>query len=381
MGSGCNNGSRKVFGTTVVDGKVVYTGPAIPSLGICTGDTLSEVESVILEKIFEYSTGKGITIAELDLSQCDVTSEFVVCCAQNNSLVGILDVIVKSICRVQTNIESMSASIGESTGLMLDPKCLVISDNTKLQPILQAIIDSHCDLKAAFENVFVDLDNPSINPEFVEQINNSVVTKVMNQITSCNGGITKTGVGAATTMKFTAMVPVNGWVWYDGSLSNFDSTGLGLAEAGMCGWAIGNGQNGTRDARGYALAGATNVQGGSLDSAVDASVHFDSDYSTNVGDKKGEVKHILTQAELPTASISTPAHAHTVTFNVQRLLESSVGSTGNVYVLAADAGDPTIAAKVFNTSTAASIPNSIGQGFKHENRQPTLYGVWIKRIS
>lgn len=55
------------------------------------------------------------------------------------------------------------------------------------------------------------------------------------------------------------VVPKGGILPYFGAMTNFDATGLGIANTAHEGWAVCNGMNGTLDMRGMVPMGATNV--------------------------------------------------------------------------------------------------------------------------
>src|SRR5688572_3268303 len=55
----------------VPDKCVQYTGPDIPELGICQGDTLFQLEAAMVERLLSFSDGTGITLSELVTSECD----------------------------------------------------------------------------------------------------------------------------------------------------------------------------------------------------------------------------------------------------------------------------------------------------------------------
>jgi hypothetical protein len=81
---------------------------------------------------------------------------------------------------------------------------------------------------------------------------------------------------------------------YYGTLSDFDGTGLGIANQPMEGWAICNGINGTPDMRGMVAAGATNVP----DSGA-PSINPAVGWNTDVGSVSGNDKHQIDANELP----------------------------------------------------------------------------------
>lgn len=383
MGSGCNSKFRDgYFGDVTPDRKVKYTGPAIPSLNICTGDTLEEIEAVILDKLLDFTTGKGISLPSVDLSQCDVLQEFVACCSNNNSLIGIIDVLIKGICSVQANVEEVNSSLTSKLALSLNQKCLTIPNPTSLNSVLQAIIDSNCALKTAFESAFTSISTPTLSTTIINQISNDTVTKVFSQISSNGGyGLKKTGTGASQTIQLTGMVPPRCPIFYIGSLSNFDTTGKGIESAGYGGWYILNGNNNTPDMRGYVAGGATNVQGPALQSAVDPTTNLDPSYATSVGDRKGVVKQTLQSQNIPAHTHTLPDLSHTHTYQVPYVTVGVDFGSSNINIVdTSGGGGPKINMTTSNTSLGGNSTSSYGGNQPHENRQPTYYGVYIMRF-
>lgn len=80
MGSGCNgNWDSDDCLNPISDKCVTYTGPPIPVLGICTGDTISETIQVIIDKLLSIveSDGGGITLNNIT-ANCDFVQKSLV---------------------------------------------------------------------------------------------------------------------------------------------------------------------------------------------------------------------------------------------------------------------------------------------------------------
>src|SRR5690606_25363582 len=92
------------------------------------------------------------------------------------------------------------------------------------------------------------------------------------------------------------LVPQNGMVPYVGDIGPtlFDSSGLGLANSVMDGWAICNGNNGTPDMRGLVAIGATSVP-----SSGAPTPHAEITGTSDVGDVVGNDLKTLTADQLP----------------------------------------------------------------------------------
>lgn len=310
MGSGCNgNNINGYFGTPLPDKGVMYTGPAIPALGICTGDYLNEIEAIILQKLLDFMIGKGITVPEINLEECPFIQEFVLCCAEDKSLARLFDILFKAVCSLKADLTTLEERVNEVLNITFNLRCLTVSNPT-IGNVINEIIREFCLLKTrveVLEATVIDLQNQidtitgSLTEIITELINEIVDERIgnylLNHIFSCNGfGLNKSGTGSTATLQFNGMVPPYCPIPYVGPLSNFDNTGIGIPDKGFCGWFICNGLNGTVDMRGYTFASATtNVTGGSLDAKV-------SPFPTNMGDKVGEQMVVITTANLPSSS-------------------------------------------------------------------------------
>jgi hypothetical protein len=128
--------------------------------------------------------------------------------------------------------------------------------------------------------------------------------------------------------------------------ANFDGTGLGFNE--RKGWAICNGNNGTKN------------RSGKVSVAYDAA---DADFNT-LGFNAGEKKHTLTLGELPPHD-----HSNGV-FN--RLLQYSAGSGSTGGATDTTPGEPNIA-------TYGTL-QSVGANTPHNNLQPYLVTLFIQKL-
>lgn len=433
MGSGCgsNNNNNGYFGTPIPDKGVMYTGPAIPALDICTGDYLNEIEAIIFAKLLEFMEGKGIQVPEINLEECPFIQEFITCCSTDKSLEKLFTILFKAICSLKTDLTSLEDKVDEILNITFNLRCLTVSNPT-IGNVINEIIREFCLLKTrveVLEATVIDLQKQidelsvSILEELTELINSIIDTRIgnylLNHIFSCGGfGLSKTGSGATATLQFNGMVPPYCPIPYVGPLSNFDNNGIGLPEKGMCGWYICNGQNNTPDMRGYTFASATTgVTGLGLDSRVSSN-------PTNYLDKVGEQKHVLTTAELPSTGTSSGSLTLPVVYAANASSSdpfgdgatNSTGATTYVNYKGLPAVPPGNTNFSFSTSPAVSVgsikgtyeyglaygyrPNSFweskgavrtktvgstgsgsGENQPHENRQPTYHGVWIMRFN
>lgn len=157
-------------------------------------------------------------------------------------------------------------------------------------------------------------------------------------------------------------LPLGAIIPYYGSLSDFETSGLGKVDTNMKWYAICNGKNATPDLRGRflvgAIAGVPSVGAPDLSDEVDPnnpSLPGNTNPNYAVGDTGGESKHRLTIPELPENEIDLPN-------------SSTEGQSDN-----ADSRDVMIPA------TQQTI-NVGGEGAYHENKPPYFAVVYLMRI-
>jgi hypothetical protein len=129
---------------------------------------------------------------------------------------------------------------------------------------------------------------------------------------------------------------------------NFDSTGLGINE--RIGWAICNGQNGTKNRGGRVGIGYSTVTDDPLDNV------WENTYN-NIGATGGEKEHTLTINEIP-------EHDHTVRKN--GFLNKGGGDGTNV-----------IGSEIGSNQLKTGFA---GGGEAHENRMPFIVSLFIQKI-
>lgn len=397
MGTGCTTcNNNKWSETNISDTRIVYSGEAIPSLGICKGDKLNEIEEVILNKILEFMDGEGITLDSLSLTQCDYLKQFIQISNQDKSLEGILSVLLQAVCALNADIETLETTISSTTNFVYDLECLTVS-TVSTQTIIQALITELCSYKDAVTDLITLRDSAGSSPtssKLVNAILDLVGDKILSSIQTCGSSgnaLTKTGSGSTAVVTFNAMVPPYSPIPSFAGIENFDSTGKGLADRGFCGWYICNGLNGTPDLRGLSFAGAINVPGATtLRSSVNPNVFLagasSADilyYTTNMYDVKGGYVYQLSEANLPPHqhTYTVNNHSHTFPFYKFNAQGSSSGypvmaktSPGN---LPFNGGPDTMTTGVSgNPSTLTGI---VGGATKFGVMQPTYFGIWIMR--
>ena len=279
----------------ISDQCVQYTGPAIPLLGICTGDQITIYESNVATAILSALDGTGITPANITLANCLFLSQMLG--ALPPTLNNLLQLLVNADCTLNDMIVAIQNQIAAGqSGTVIDIRCLTGLPTTPTQSdILQAVIDLLCTTVATVAAI------PSTYVSLADLV--SLVTPIVNNI--INGG--------STTQFNSRMVPFVA-VPYFGPLSNFDGDGIGLASQGFTRVFICNGGNGTPDMRGRAVVGAIrSVPGPSLDPAVDPAANPNNP-NWGLNDKAGENFHLLTVPEMPSHVhvVDDPTHTHGV---------------------------------------------------------------------
>lgn len=345
---------------TVSDQCVFYTGPAIPLLGICPGDQLSKVESVIVADLLSLLDGTGITPAGVTLANCQFLRDRLG--ATSPTLSNLLQLLVDASCTLKELIDTINAQI--SNNPVFDVSCLTgLPANPTRDDILQATILLLCSVKTTVDAI------PSTYVKNSDLTN--LVTQIVNNI---NGG------GGTVVQNNTKMIPYTAMAYF-GPLSNFDGAGVGIAALGFEKIYLCNGSNGTPDLRGRVVVGALRgVPGGALDAAVDP-VGNPNNPNWAVNDKAGECFHTLSVAELATHThtISDPGHRHSIlgemggdnndNNNTQRFAGADKGPNESGFFFT-----NTTACQ---TSTTGISINSTGDGQPHNNIQPTMAAYYI----
>jgi len=368
MGSGCNptkiNGCA---GKRISSDCVLYQGEPNTKLGICTGDTVTEVESALINAISNLDT--TVTGDEISLNTLTITCQGVISLLGSNTknITNVLSAIIQYTCQLQTQINNINTTIGGNGGSgTLDKKCLNPTTNN-LYGIVQALIDTVCTLKTQVDNLGGDVT------VVIEEGTGNFLNAAVK---SCgNYGVTKSGSGQNFTMSFYGFVPPYCPIAYYGPLSNFDATGKGIDTSAYCGWYLCNGANGTPDLRGRVLVGSVNdIQGGgTLDAAVNPTnpINATGNVAYTMGTKFGENFHALSVNELPSHNhtVNDPGHSHVY----PRVTADGRG------------GDSSKEATATSGTTDAAFTNitinNTGGNLSHENRQPSFAVAYIMRIN
>lgn len=349
----------------ISDGCVQYTGPAIPLLGICTGDQLSTFESKVANALLTALDGTGITPTNVTLANCQYLSDLLGVKAPNLS--NLLQLLIDANCSLKTMVDTINQTLATQNGTVWDLRCLTgLPPQPTSNQIVQAIIALLCTLNSTVAQF------PSTYVQASDLVN--LVTPIVQQI------ITAANSSNGVAQQNTKMVPNVAYEYY-GSLSNFDAGGVGITSLGYQKVYICNGANGTPDKRGRVAVGAVkNVPGGALDAAVDPAVNPNNP-NWNLLDKAGENFHVLTLNEIPahTHAINDPGHTHALTF-VNYINISDNGAGTNIPTLGSNPGPGITVQNVVTRQMTGITVASAGGGQGHITYQPSIAANYIMYI-
>jgi hypothetical protein len=132
----------------------------------------------------------------------------------------------------------------DMSSLVENSSCINLT-KTSLLTVLQSILDTESAFCTQLQTLNIQITN------LQNQINNSPTNKTIN-VTACNG-VTVNETPTSKTFQLGAFVPKKTILPYFGDISDFFPTGLGKPSAGLNGWAIADGRNGTINACGRYL--------------------------------------------------------------------------------------------------------------------------------
>jgi microcystin-dependent protein len=277
--SNCFNGCAEI----ISDQCVKYTGNNISELGISNGDTLSAVESKIIEFILSLSNGTSIVqnVSESDL--CTLVNSFLPT-SGTIDINEIISAIFRSICSIQTNVSSIQQTLSVlnadySIGCLQN-----VTASSDTHDILQAAITKLCATDSSLAALILDVST------------NYVALSDLNSLIQAYLDST-----APSNLQKNKMVPYVAYEYY-GPLTNFDATGAGSGQwenVYLC-----NGNNGTPDRRGRVAVGTTDgtMQGSTMNSSVNPSVSGNPSYT---------LAGIFGQNNVSLNATQIPSHSHT----------------------------------------------------------------------
>jgi microcystin-dependent protein len=363
----CFNGCTEI----ISDRCVRYTGIDVPALGITTGDTLSHVESSIVNFLVPVLTGVGVKPIIDNAIICNVVKQYLPACTTCTgfTLNEVLTAIIKAACNLQVQIDTINATL---TILNADYTigCLTgVTASSDTHAIVQAVITKLCQVEVNLGALALDLStNYSSNGvELDAYIANYLATH-----------------SSSANLISNRMVPYS-VVPYFGPLSNFSSTGVGIGNWDrifLC-----NGFNGTPDVRGRVLVGVTATPGGgSYPSQTDPALG-NPNYTLNV--PLGANGITLSLGQMPqhshpnttaTTVISPNPHNHAVSpqvpFSNSQITASGTGSTGATVPALHTLTSADVTLTAATTVTVALQ----GASESHPNFQPGLGSYYIMYI-
>lgn len=266
---------------------VKYTGPDVPLLGICNGDSLYQVEAIIIESLSGVLDGSDITLSDVTLD-CQFLITFFN--GKEQTLSNLIQALLDRVCYQDENITAINEII--FAPISIDASCLSLGTSPTRDEVLQAVATKVCEVSTQIT---------TISDDYVKE------SELCDKVNAC---IT------ASSQYNSRMVPYIAYP-YHGPLSNFDAGGIGLSANGFEKIYLCNGQSVgtflTPDYRGRSPIGLNlNVPGGALDSSVDPSLAANSGYAISLGQKKGAFTDTLTVSQIPshTHSVNDPGHSH-----------------------------------------------------------------------
>lgn len=380
MASGCTASSSPSLGgcfNPTTDNCVKYTGPAIPALNICTGDTLTEIEAVILRNIIDFATGTGIMITGIDFGVCSLFTTYVTCCNASGdvpkSLKELLKIIFDTLCALDTRITSLETFVNDLKSGPYSTGCLTgLPASPTFKQIIQSMIIKICDIDSRLTTLAATVAGLSTS------LPATIGDFLLAHINSCQGPdvLKKTGTGASANIQLSGATPIGGVIAYFGDLSLFDASGVGRTGTSACGWAFADGRGGRPNWQGVTLVGAA-VAGAPSNPAAGGG-------SYSVGSTGGTPNVTLTAAQIPSVGFSGSTSPATATANFTGANDSrfKFGPDDHAYVYPPQ-GTPRSTPTTFTfTIPGQSFSGSTsGGGGSHTNMMPYAAATWIIRIS
>lgn len=355
----CTNCFDSCGDRQTTDRCVEYTGEDVEILGVCKGDTLYQIELIVLEKLQVLMDGTGITFETLTLD-CDFIKDILT--GQDIQLANIIQALVVANCTLKDLVDAISTQI--NAPFTLDTSCLTLPTSPTRDDILKAVVAKACESSTSVTTIQNDYVKAS-----------ELCARVVACIAAINDGSSGEIVQESTKMPKYCPIP------YEGPLTVFDSSGKGITAQGYDKVYLCNGNNGTKDYRGRSPIGANvNVVGPTLQTGVDPAQIQNAGYGLAVGDVRGEYAHTNTLLEEAphTHAATQVAHSHfVVAVGSDAPISSSSAvirghSTGGNFGYELEGSSATPSVGRSSSATPLISVSSAGGGQPHNNTHPVF---------
>lgn len=127
---------------------VMWNGPDLGCIGLCTNDTISDVQAKIAIKLCEF-------MEEFDLSEIDLKCLYdacEICPDPEKNITNVFRLLINSFCELKAKVDALGNSNSGDEGLLeVNMRCLaildgagnILNDNTN-SSIIQSVIDEVC---------------------------------------------------------------------------------------------------------------------------------------------------------------------------------------------------------------------------------------------
>ncbi|MFN9112167.1 MAG: phage tail protein, partial [Bacteroidota bacterium] len=346
--------------------------------GIQNGDTLEFVEQTLAQFLISTLNGTGIKpIVDLE-GVCSIVANNIPPCVgcAGPTLNDLLQALIDSACDLQDLVNNVTNNLEILEG-PYNEGCLTVEETTfsNTHNVLQAVIDQLCQTDELLETTILSLNNYVLEDE----LSNLVVNILEDE-----------GLVGTTTKQYTKMVPYVAVPWFPTTalLNNFTNTGAGIVGSEYENIYFCNGLNGTPDLRGRVLAGVTNGMGGNTlppdvnpsSNTLNPNYTLGASFGTNF-------------VTLGIPQIPTHTHTATAVSEVSPNPHTHTGVAAGPYVGSNIAGGGGFGGgsndwknRPFTTaSTSLSVDTTLtidptGQNQAHQNNQPTIGCYYIMYI-
>jgi hypothetical protein len=135
---------------------VIWQGPNIPCISLCSGDAISEVTYKIADKLCSIQSAFDLTALQLGDLTAFCASVGGAPTVSNKTLLAVLDFIVKKLVCVNGKVDNLRPSAGYTEPSLSLPTCLRYTDPTTQQTVIQLVHSNYtlrlasqfCELKS-----------------------------------------------------------------------------------------------------------------------------------------------------------------------------------------------------------------------------------------